>query len=149
MKVVNRKYYREYQELERYEAGIALTGAEAKTVRAGNIRLDESFVKIIGGEAFLINAEIPIYQFARPQGYDSRRTRKLLLHKQELLRIKVKLAGAPGLTVAPVACYNKGRIFKLEIALSKGRKDIEKRKYDKVKDIKREQQRMAKDYMKN
>lgn len=149
MRVANRKFHREYEELEKYEAGIVLNGAEAKSIRAGTIRLDDAFVKIIGGEAYLINAEIPIYKFARPHGYDSRRTRKLLLHKKELLKMQVKIAGGNALTVAPVALYTKGRIFKLEIALAKGRKDVEKRKYDKSKDVKREQQRHAKEFMKD
>ena len=85
MKVYNRKFNREYQKLESFEAGIVLTGAEVKSVRSEKIRIDDSFVKILGSEAYLINAEIQVYEHARPQGYDSRRTRKLLLHKKELL----------------------------------------------------------------
>ena len=149
MRVVNRKYHRDYEELETYEAGIALTGAEVKSVRAGHIRLDESFVKILGSEAYLINADVMIYPYARPQGYDSRRTRKLLLHKKELIRIRTKLTGAGGLTVVPVSCYNKGPFVKIGIALSKGRKDLEKRKLVKKRDITMEQKREAKEYMKS
>lgn len=145
---MNRKFHRKYKEIEKYEAGIMLTGAEVKSVRAGNIRLEDSFVHILGSEAYLINADVPIYQFARPQGYDSRRSRKLLLHKKELLRLKVKMAAASGLTVAPVSCYNKGALIKLEIALVKGRREVEKKKLVKERDIKRDQEREAKEYLK-
>lgn len=148
MKIVNRKFHREYTEIEKYEAGIMLTGAEVKSVRAGSIRLEDSFVRILGSGAYLINADIPIYQFARPQSYDSRRSRKLLLHKKELLRLKVKMAASTGLTVAPVSCYNKGALIKLEIALVKGRREVEKKRLVKNRDIKRDQEREAKEYMK-
>ena len=148
MKIVNRKFSREFEDIERIEAGISLTGAEVKSVRAKNIRLEDAFVKLIGSEAFLINADIPVYQYARPTGYDSRRTRKLLLHKRELLRLKVKLGGAKGLTIVPVSCYNKGPRFKVEIAVVKGRKDVEKRRLEKRKDIELEQRREMKEYMK-
>ena len=148
MKIVNRKFHREYKEIEKYEAGIILTGAEVKSVRAGNIRLEDSFVRITGSEAYLVNADIPIYQFARPQGYDSRRSRKLLLHKKELLRLKVKMVAASGLTVVPVFCYNKNNLIKLEIALVKGRREVEKKRLVKGRDIKRDQEREAKEYLK-
>jgi SsrA-binding protein len=102
----------------------------------------------MGSEAYLINAEIPIYKFARTnETYDSKRSRKLLLHKKELLKIKIKMASS-GLTLAPVSCYNKGPLIKLEIALVKGRKDIEKRKLEKKRDIKIQEEREAKEYVK-
>ncbi|OGK24120.1 SsrA-binding protein [Candidatus Roizmanbacteria bacterium RIFCSPHIGHO2_02_FULL_38_11] len=148
MKIFNRKYRRDYQEIEKYEVGIALSGAEVKSVRAGRIRLEDSFVKILGSEVYLINAEISIYEFARPQGYDLRRTRKLLLHKKEIIRLKTKLASVGGLTIVPVSCYNKAGLIKLEIALAKGRKGMEK-KLEKRRDIEREQKREAKEYLKS
>ena len=148
MKVFNRKFSRDYQELERIEAGLVLIGAEVKSVRAGHIRLDEAFVKIIGDEAYLINADVQIYQFSRPQGYDPRRSRKLLIHKKELLKLRVKMSGSSKLTIIPVSCYNKGHIFKLEIALAKGRRDIEKKNLEKRRDIKLEEKREAKEYLK-
>lgn len=148
MKIDNRQFHRDYQELEKFEAGIALTGAEVKSMRNGSLKLEDSFVKLIDGQAFLINADIPIYQFSRPQGYDSRRTRKLLLHKKELLRLKSKLQSAGNLTIAPVSCYNKGRLIKLEIALAKGRRDIEKKKLVKARDVALEEKRTAREFMK-
>src|SRR3989338_1370389 len=145
MKIINRKFHRNYREIEKYEAGIVLTGAEVKSIRSGGLRIDDAFVRIMGSEVYLINAEIPIYQFARNSTYESKRSRKLLLHKRELLKLKVKMASG-GLTLAPVSCYNKGPLIKLEIALVKGRKDLEKRKLEKKRDIKIDQQRMAKEY---
>lgn len=148
MKTANRKFQRDYELIEPYEAGIVLTGAEVKSVKQGHIKLEDAFVRIVGSEAFLINAEVSIYNFSRPQGYDSRRSRKLLLHKKELLRLKVKMASSGKLTVVPVACYNKGHLVKLEIALAKGRKEVEKKNLDKRRDIVRDQEREAKEYMK-
>jgi SsrA-binding protein len=146
MKIYNRKFRRDYQEIERYEAGVSLTGAEVKSVKTGRIRLDDAFIKIMREGAYLINAEIPIYQYARPSGYDPRRSRQLLLHKSELIRLKTKLKSAQGLTIVPVSCYNKGQLIKLEIALAKGRKEIEKKKLAKEKDIKREKEKEMKEY---
>jgi len=147
MKIINRKFNREYKELETIEAGIVLTGAEVKSVRAGRLKLDDSFVRIMGNEAYLINAQISVYEYARADGYDQKRTRKLLLHKKELLRLKTKMTSA-GLTLAPKSCYNKGPLIKLEIALVKGRKDIEKRKLEKKRDISTNEKREAKEFMK-
>lgn len=149
MKIFNRKFRRDYEEIEKYEVGIALTGPEVKSVRAGRIRLDDSFVRILGSEVYLINAEISVYEYARPQGYDPRKTRKLLLHKKEIIRLKTKLAGSGGLAIAPISCYNKDSLIKLEIALARGRKGLEKRKLEKKRDIARNEKREAKEYLKS
>lgn len=149
MKIINRKFHREYQELEKYEAGIVLYGAEVKSIRDGRLKLDDAFVKILGSEAYLINAQIPLYEYARIPGHDAKRTRKLLLHKKELIRLKTKIASSGGLTLAPVSCYNKGDLIKLEIALVKGRKDIEKRRLEKKRDIERQEKREVKEWMKH
>lgn len=148
MKIFNRKYRREYESLETYEAGIVLTGGEVKSIKEERMNLDNAFVKIMDEEAYMMNAEIAPYEFATKEGYDPLRRRKLLLHKSELIRIKTKLASSKGLTLIPVSCYNKGYTIKVEIALSRGRRDIEKRKFEKGRDIKRNEQRMAKEYMK-
>jgi len=148
MKITNRKFHHDYQELEKYEAGVVLSGPEVKSIKLGSLKLDDAFVRIIGDEAFLINADIPIYLFTRPAGYDSRRTRKLLLHKKEILKMQIKLNAGGNLTVAPIAMYTKGRILKLEIALAKGRRDVEKKKLVKQRDIALEQKREAREYMK-
>ncbi len=148
MVITNRQFKRDYQEIERFESGIVLSGAETKSVRQGRLKLEGAYVRIIGGEMYLVNAQIPIYRYARPQGYDDRRTRKLLMHKKEIIRLKSKLQSAAGLTLAPVSCYNKHGVFKLEIALAKGRRTCEKKKLEKRRDIEREQEREAKEYYK-
>lgn len=147
MKVFNRKFNREYEKVESYEAGILLNGAEAKSVFLERIRLDDSYVKIMDGQAYLINADIPRYEFAHQEGYDAKRKRKLLLHKKELLKLQIKTA-TKGLTLAPVSCYTKGPYIKLEIALARGRKDLEKRKIEKKRDVVRAQKREMKEWMK-
>lgn len=145
MKIINRKFNREYEGLERVEAGIVLNGSEAKSIRMGRLKLEDSFVKILGNEAYLVNAQIPLYEFAYIPDYDVKRTRKLLLHKKELLKFKIKMATG-GLTLVPVSCYNKHGHVKLEIALVRGRKDVEKRRIEKRKDIELDQKREMKEY---
>ncbi|MEN9328657.1 MAG: hypothetical protein RI947_1465 [Candidatus Parcubacteria bacterium] len=148
MRIVNRKFNREYSALEKFEVGIVLSGAEVKSIRKEQMKIDDAFVRIIGNEAFLINAEIQTYKFATPQGYDPRKSRKLLLHRKELLRLQTKLGASKGLTIAPLACYNKGHLIKLEIALSKGKTDIEKRKHEKARDVVRSIDKEIKEYEK-
>jgi SsrA-binding protein len=148
MKIINRRFNRDYQKIESYEAGIILTGPEVKSIKEGRLKLEEAYVKIINNEAYLINAQIPLYQFANVENYDPKRTRKLLLKKKEITRLMSKLKSSPGLTIAPVSCYNKGDLLKLEIALVRGRKEIEKKKLEKEKDIKREQEKEIKNYLK-
>ncbi|MCS6956736.1 MAG: SsrA-binding protein SmpB [Patescibacteria group bacterium] len=148
MKIVNKKFYRDYEEIESFEAGIVLTGAEVKSVKAGGLKLEDSYVKILSDGPYLINANIPNYKFNNEKNYNPTRSRKLLLKKKEILKIAVKMK-AGGLTIAPKSCYNKGRLLKLEIALARGRKDIEKRKLEKKKDIIREKEKEAKEYLKN
>lgn len=144
MKIVNRKFNREYEAVERFEAGIVLTGAEVKSIRGGAMRLDDSFVRIIQGEPILINADIYPYKYADNKEYEPKRSRKLLLSKKEITRILTKIQGSGRLTLAPVSCYNKGSLIKLEIALVRGRRDVEKRKHDKKKKLERQAQRELK-----
>jgi len=148
MKIINRKFYRDYEEIETFEAGIVLSGAEVKSVRNGQIKIDGAYVKVLGSEIYLVNAQIPLYQFARSASYNPTRSRKLLLHKKEILRLRTKMNSA-GLTLAPKNCYNKGPLIKLEIALVRGRKELEKRKREKARDIKADQKREIKEYLKS
>src|SRR3989344_7397758 len=94
MKIFNKKATFEYEILERFEAGIQLVGAEVKSLKGGHAQLDGAFVRIVGSEAYLVNAQIFPFMYARPEGYEPRRTRKLLLHKKELLPLKSKIDGA-------------------------------------------------------
>lgn len=137
MKIVNKKAFFDYQITDRIEAGINLIGAEVKAVRLGHADLSGSFVKIIGSEAYLLNAKIFPYKYAQPEGYDERRTRKLLLHKKEIISLKGKTDGA-NLAIVPLSLYVKDGFIKVELGLGKGKKQYEKRETLKKKDIKRD-----------
>jgi SsrA-binding protein len=143
MRVVNKKAKRDFQILERYEAGVILTGPEVKSVKAGRIKLEGSFVKIKEDEAFLVNVLIPPYQPAgRQVNFDSTRTRKLLLRKREIVNLSVK-SNQSGLTIVPLSCYTKHGLVKVEIALTRGKKKYEKREVIKRRDIEREVERVV------
>jgi SsrA-binding protein len=134
----NRKARFNYEILEKYETGIELLGTEVKSVRNGQMSLEGAFVIVRGGEAFLINANIPPYQIKNaPKDYDPLRNRKLLLTKKEI----AELAGSEknkSLTIVPISVYNKNRKIKVEIALVKGKKKFDKRETIKKRDTDRE-----------
>lgn len=137
MKIVNKKAFFDYQISEKIEAGINLNGAEVKAVRLGMADLKGSFVKIIGSEAYLINAKIFPYKYARPEGYDERRTRKLLLHKKEIIMLKGRTEGS-NLTIIPLSIYTTKNFIKAELGLGKGKKEYQKKEAKKKKDIERD-----------
>ncbi|MBI4065051.1 SsrA-binding protein SmpB [Candidatus Gottesmanbacteria bacterium] len=137
MKIVNRKAFYDYEILNRFEAGIHLIGAEVKSLRGGHAKLDGSFVRLMRSEAYLVNAQIFPYLYARPEGYDPKRTRKLLLHKKEIMSLKGKIEGA-NLTLVPLSWYTKGPLVKLEIGLARGKKEYQKREKKKREDQRRE-----------
>jgi len=134
----NRKARFNYEILEKYETGIELLGTEVKSVRAGQMSLEGAFVIARGGEAFLINANIPPFQPKNaPKDYDPLRNRKLLLTKKEI----AELAGSEknkSLTIVPISVYNKNRKIKVEVALVKGKKKFDKRETLKKRDTDRE-----------
>lgn len=140
MKIVNSHAFHDFTILVTYEAGIHLSGPEVKSVKGGRMSLEGSFVRIIGSEIYLVNAQIFPYPYARPEGYDPKRTRKLLLHKGEIIALKTKLNTAR-LTLMPLECYNSHGLVKLKIGLAKGKKEYEKREKIKRRDIEREVQR--------
>lgn len=140
MKITNKRAYFDFEILSTYEAGVNLTGAEVKSIKNGRITLTGSFVKIIGSEIYLVNAEIFPYPYARPEGYDPRRTRKLLLHKKEIITLKTKLA-SDRLTLIPLECYTTHNLIKLKIGLARGKREYEKREKIKRRDMEREVQR--------
>lgn len=137
MKIVNRKATYDYTVLDRFEAGIHLTGAEVKSLKGGQASLEGSFVRLMGSEGYLVNAQIFPYIYARPEGYDPRRTRKLLLHKKEIISLKSKIEGG-NLTLVPLSWYTRGPLIKLEIGLARGKKQYEKREAKKKEDQRRE-----------
>lgn len=138
MKIFNKRASFDFELTpERYEAGISLRGLEAKAFRENRVNLNQSYVKELSGEIFLVNANIP---FENLKGYNPTRSRKLLLHKEEILSIITKMKQKK-LQIVPVLMYNKGRRIKLELALGKPKKQFEKREYLKRKDIDRDLER--------
>lgn len=131
--------------LEKIEAGIVLLGSEVKAIRLGHADINSSYVKIIGLEAYLVNAKIFPYKFSRTENYDENRTRKLLLHKKEILALKSKLDQG-NFTLIPLSLYIKNGNIKLEIALGKGQKAYERRKDAKKHVMERVAQRELKNF---
>jgi SsrA-binding protein len=135
MKIFNKKARFEYELMgEGIEAGISLLGAEAKSVREGRADISQSAVRILGNEAYLINANIPA---AGIQKYDSTRMRKLLLHRGEILSLTTKMKQKK-LQIVPVRVYNKGRLIKLYLELGKAKRKFEKKESLKRRDINRD-----------
>lgn len=139
MKISNRRAFADYTLFERIEAGIHLLGAEVKAVKLGHADITGSHVRITGSEAYLIGSKIYPYTYARPESFDESRTRKLLLHKKELMTLKGKTDGQ-NLTIVPVSLYTRGGFIKLELALAKGKKQYEKKAAIKKREQKRQEQ---------
>lgn len=134
----------EYDILETFEAGLVLSGAEVKAIRGGQITLKGSFVVPHGTGLRLTNAHIPRYKHSAPDSsYDPTRSRTLLLHKNEIDKIRGRLA-EKGLTAVPLAVYSKGRRIKIEIGIAKGKKLYDKRHSIKEREAKRETDRLLK-----
>lgn len=123
----NRKAYRNYQVLEKFEVGIALLGTEVKSARAGNLDLSASFAVIENGQAMLRDAHIKPYEFGNQFNHEPRRPRRLLLHKKEINKLIGKLT-AKGLTLIPLSCYlNRRSLVKVQLGLCRGRLVHDKR----------------------
>ena len=143
---VNRQASFEYFIEEKFEAGIALEGAEVKSLRNGNCTLKDSFCYLSGGEIFIKNMHIAVYDKAGAfNSHDSKRDRKLLLHKYEIARIAGKV-NAKGMTVVPLSLYFSDGLVKAEIALCRGKQTFDKKRAIAEKDIKREMEREIKNY---
>lgn len=136
MRIVNKKALHNYHILEHIEAGMVLTGSEVKSIRARRLDLSESYVRIINGEAFLVNANIPRYQQTSERDYDATKSRKLLLHKDQINTLVGKTSGK-GTTLIPVSIYEKNNRFKVEVGLAKSKKEFDHRKMLKERDHQR------------
>jgi len=140
--VENRKAFHDYFVEERFEAGVALQGWEAKAIRAGRAQLSEAYVVLRNGELNLIGCHIsPLLSASTHVQPDPTRTRKLLMHAEELRRLIGKVERA-GYTLIPLNLHYKGGWIKLEIGLAKGKKQYDKRQDIKEKDWQRQQQRL-------
>lgn len=133
MRIINKKALHNYHILERIEAGVVLSGSEVKSIRAGRIDLSESYVRILNGEAFLVNANIPRYEQTSQKDYDATKSRKLLLHKVEINSLIGKVSGK-ATTLVPISIYEKNNRFKVEIGLGKSKKEFDKRRVIKERD---------------
>lgn len=141
----NKRANFDYKILEKYEAGLVLTGQEVKSIKTGHVSFKESFVTIHNYELYLTNTYIPPYIHAgNIANYDPTHSRKLLLKKVEIKRLIGK-ARTQGLTLVPIRLYTKRRLIKLEFGLGKGKKEYDKR--EKIK--KREDERKARRILKN
>ncbi|MBP1681663.1 MAG: SsrA-binding protein [Proteobacteria bacterium] len=143
----NKKAFHDYEILEKLEAGIVLQGSEVKAIRQGRVNLKDSFVKIIKGEAFLLNAHISHLSTANLNyAPNERAPRKLLLHMKQLRKWDMKVA-KDGLTIVPLAIYfNAKNLAKVEIALARGKNEHDKRESLKEKDAQREAKTALKNY---
>jgi len=137
----NRHARFEYSILESFEAGIALTGTEVKSLRTGKASLSNSFARIEGTEVFLQGMHIAPYAFGNIANPDPERPRKLLLHKKEIRRLIGEISSKK-LTLIPLKAYFKGSVVKVEIALAKGKKLYDKRAVIKQRESDRELKRI-------
>lgn len=140
----NKKANFNYEIIESYEAGVVLTGTEIKSVRNGKISINDSYCVVKNGEVLMINSHIEEYDFGNRFNHEPKRTRKLLLHKQEINRIVGKVSER-GFTIIPLKAYLKNGKLKIEIALCKGKNTIDKKETLKERDLKRQFQKELKE----
>lgn len=133
----NKKAYHDYFIEEKYEAGLVLQGTEVKALRAGMANLNDSFMLVREGEAYLHNLTISQYEFGNRQNHQTDRNRKLLLHRREIEKLYSRMR-EKGLSVVPLRLYFKDGLVKVEIGLAKGKKLYDKREDMKTKDSNRE-----------
>ena len=136
----NRAAFHNYFILESVEAGIQLQGTEIKSLREGGANLREGYVRFGGGEAFLVNVHISPYERGYSSNHETKRERKLLLHKAEIIRLGITIK-QKGLTLIPLRLYWKGNRVKLEIGLGKGKRQYDKREAIAEREAKRDMSR--------
>ncbi len=140
--IKNRKATYEYELIERFVAGIMLVGTEIKSIRNGKVNLTDSYAQFINGEMYVKNLHIAEYEMGTCNNHIAKRDRKLLLNKKELLKLDKKVKES-GLTIICTKLFvNSKGLAKLEIALARGKKTYDKRESLKLKDSKREMDRM-------
>jgi SsrA-binding protein len=141
----NRKALHDYTIEDTYEAGVALTGTEIKSLRAGRVSLRDGYVQIRNGEAWLLNVHISPYDFGNRENHEPRRERKLLLHRQEIRKLQSKVAER-GWTIVPLRVYLKEGRAKIEVALARGKRLYDKRDAVAERDMDRDLRRAVKDW---
>ncbi len=136
----NRRASHDYELLERFEAGLVLTGTEIKSIRAHQVSLQRSFVQYRDGELWLMGANIAPYEFAGYEKHEPDRPRKLLLHRREINKI-IEALSTKGLTMVPTKMYLRDGLAKVEVALARGKKKFDKRMDLAKRDAKRQVER--------
>lgn len=146
MKIVatNKKAFHDYFVIDSFEAGINLVGCEVKSVRAGEVNLKDSYAVIRGGQLVLVSAYIKNYDKGSFSNVDSRRDRRLLMHRQEIMRLLGKVK-EKGFSLVPLKMYLNGSLVKVEIGLVKGKQLYDKKKAIAEKDAERDKQRLLAD----
>ena len=140
--VYNKRVRYDYVLLDKFEAGLVLLGTEVKSIKSGNLSLKGAFVTVHNEEVYLTNAMVPPWQPKNsPSDYDPNRSRKLLLKKSEVKQL-IGAKQVQGLTIVPVRVYTKGPKVKIEIALAKGKRQVDKKKEKREKDILRDAERI-------
>ncbi|MSU55523.1 MAG: SsrA-binding protein SmpB [Candidatus Taylorbacteria bacterium] len=146
MLIQNKKAHFNYEILEKFTAGIELLGFEVKSIRGKNGSLEGAYVTVRGGEAYLMNVNIPPFQVGNtPKGYDPLRNRRLLLTKKEIALL-ASTESKKGLTIVPISMYNHGRKIKVEIATVRGKKQFDKRETLKKRESDRDISRIMKEH---
>ena len=143
MEVINREARFNYFIQEEIECGIVLTGTEIKAIREGKVNLKDSYAKIRNNEVYLLNTHISEYKEGNIFNHNPRRTRKLLLHKREILKLRDKVE-QEGLTLVPLKLYMQKNKVKILLGLCKGKKNFDKRETMKERDLKREASKLQK-----
>ena len=141
----NKKAFFNYEVIEDLEAGISLEGTEVKSLRAGRFSFTDSYVKIQDGDLWLIGFTIQPYDKGSIFNHDPGRNRRLLVHKQEIKRLRRKVE-EKGLTIVPTKVYLKGNLIKVQVSLCRGKALHDKKEAIKERDLNRQAQREAKDY---
>lgn len=145
VEINNRKAKFDYEIVDTIEAGIVLTGTEVKSIRNGNAQLKDSYAIIRNGEAYLLNMHISEYKEGNIFNHEETRTRKLLLHRKEILKLNDKIR-LEGYTLVPLKLYFKGNHAKILIGVAKGKKLYDKRETIKKRDTEREIKKAMKEY---
>ena len=143
MEILNRKARYDYEIEDTYEAGIVLTGTEIKSIRMGKVNIKDSYAIIRNNEIYLLNTHISLYEEGNRFNHDENRTRKLLLHKREILKLKDKLE-IEGYTLVPLKIYFVKNKAKVLIGVAKGKKNYNKKETIKERDIQREMEKSLK-----
>jgi SsrA-binding protein len=137
---VNRRAFHDYDILERYEAGLVLTGSEIKSLRGGRVDFKDAYARPQDGELWLLNTHIPHYEAASIYNHDPDRPRKLLLHRSQIAELAAQVA-QKGLTIIPLRIYIKDHVAKVELGLARGRRQYDKRQALIERDMDRQAQR--------